>query len=122
MKYTELRERVRTLVTSPATVPYIVDLVNAGQKSAAELTLVRHADGTFTATRGDLRTIAEPVRDATGAVLRFDDEDTACAWAWEESARAHAPRRPMSTDAEARAASSAERITRRLAALNTESA
>jgi hypothetical protein len=96
--------------------------VDEGQRSTAEIALVRHADGTFTATRGDLRMVAEPVRDATGALLRFDDEDAACAWAWEESARARAPRRPMSTETEARAASSAERIAQRLAALDADSA
>lgn len=46
--------------------------------------LVRHRDGTFTVTRGDLRSIARPVLDATGREMRFTDEQQACTWVWSD--------------------------------------
>ncbi|MCY1715535.1 hypothetical protein OVA26_01085 [Microbacterium sp. SL62] len=78
-----LQSRIRERV-GPETVPYIVSMVRDGRPIPTVLCLVQHPDGTVTVTRGDLRTIARPVLDATGQEMRFADEREACAWAWSD--------------------------------------
>jgi len=83
MDYEHLQSRIRERV-GPETVPYIVSMARDGRPIPTVLCLVQHPDGTVTVTRGDLRTIASPVLDATGQDMRFADEQEACAWAWSD--------------------------------------
>jgi hypothetical protein len=83
MDYERLRSSIRERV-GPETVPYIVSMARDGHPIPTTLCLLQHPDGTVTVTRGDLRTIARPVLDATGQEMRFADEQEACAWAWSD--------------------------------------
>ncbi len=81
MDYEHLQSRIRERV-GPETVPYIVSTARDGRPIPTVPCLVQHPDGTVTVMRGDLRTIARPVLDATGQDMRFADEQEACAGAW----------------------------------------
>jgi hypothetical protein len=115
VKFEELVDRVVTLPNvSRASVPYLVTLATNGVPTTAGLTLVRHSDGSFTATIGDLRTRIIPVTDSAGNELRFPSEDSACDWAWEyiEKARGRTP--TYDPDLLARAAAANAEARRRL--------
>ncbi|MCX6502552.1 MAG: hypothetical protein NT132_09150 [Microbacterium sp.] len=122
MNYEELADRVATLPgIDRATVPYFVSMAIDEAPASALVTLVREADGTFTATLGDLREKVTVARDAEGVPLRFADESAACEWAWNYVREARSGFRTYTPDEEAAAAASGDEIRRRMAALEQSS-
>lgn len=92
MNFEELAERVEGLPNVGRSFGgYLIDIARTGRPSSAFLTLIPHRDGSWTATRGDLRSKFETVIGTDGAPVRFPDEDAACRWAWQkiESARSN---------------------------------
>lgn len=83
MDYKDLKSRIRDRVGIEG-VRFVVSMARDGHPVTTTVCLVRHRDGTFTVTRGDLRTIARPVLDATEQELRFADEQQACIWVWSD--------------------------------------
>lgn len=83
MEYEDLKSLIRRRVGDEG-VAQIISIARDGRPIPTVLCLVRHADGTFTATRGDLRTVARPVLDTAGQELRFVGEWAVCAWAWSD--------------------------------------
>lgn len=83
MDYEDLKSLIRGRVGDDGVVR-IVSLARDGKPVPTVLCLVQHADGTYTATRGDLRTITRPVLDGAGQELKFKNEHEACAWAWSD--------------------------------------
>ncbi|MDZ5143791.1 hypothetical protein [Microbacterium testaceum] len=83
MDYEKLRELVRERVGVEG-VPRIISLAHDGKPIPTVICLVKHEGGRFTATRGDLRTIARPVLNEAGEELTFASEADACAWAWQD--------------------------------------
>ena len=83
MDYQHLQSLIRERVGEEG-VARIISLARDGKPVPTVLCLVQQPDGTFSATRGDLRTITRPVSDAAGRDSRFEDEHEACAWAWSD--------------------------------------
>lgn len=82
MNFEELEEKVRQRV-GDETAPYILSRAPANDPLTTSLCLLVNSDGTYSATRGDLRTITRLVRDEVGNALVFPNEQAACEWAWQ---------------------------------------
>lgn len=114
MNYQELVERVAGLPQiGESTRPYLLQRSDDGRPTAAFITLIPHADGTVTASRGDLRDKSEPVRTTNGSERVFADEDAACQWAWAEIRDAREPAPQYSAEQMQRAHESADAQRRR---------
>lgn len=85
MKFDELVRKVEDLPSvGPSGVGFLLDIARKGRPSSAFITLIPHRDGSWSATRGDLREKVETLRGSDGTPVRFPDESSACRWAWEK--------------------------------------
>lgn len=82
MNFHELEEKVRQRVGGE-TAPYIISRAPASDPLTTTLCILVNSDGTYSATRGDLRAITRPARDEAGNPLVFANEQEACEWAWQ---------------------------------------
>jgi len=83
MKYSELKEKIAEKV-DPSALGYVISFVRDEKQIPTGICISQRKDGTFIVTRGDLRTIADPVLDDAGEVKIFATEDAACDWVWND--------------------------------------
>lgn len=78
-------EAVADIETLPnidsSTSSYFLTISRSGRPTSAFITLMPHADGTWSAYIGDLRDSSEIARNEKDEPLLFPDEDAACRWA-----------------------------------------
>ena len=96
MNHRQLLEKIAELLPEPSQAGYFVHWAADGRPVPTFISLIPHADGTVTATQGDMRERVIPVLDGTGNPRVFPDETSACEWAWREVVIARTPSPPMS--------------------------
>ena len=120
MEHSELYQRIATVVEEQVTAGYLLHWAADGHPLPTFISLIPHANGTVTATQGDLRERIIPVVDDAGNPRVFPDESSACEWAWQEIQSARRPPTILTAEQQARFAANGEEQRRRRGERNAQ--
>lgn len=83
MDHNELYRKVRAILPDPEQYGYLIRRVTDGSPTPVGISLIPNSNGTVIATTGDNRTKVTPVLNSDGSRRIFEDEPSACEWAWQ---------------------------------------